>query len=188
MERLLVAVTDHRDVRLIAAGDRHHIIGTSGGGQALGLTERRQRLVIAALLRQCAAGQRVHQREIALVADRVQRRRGFGEMVGHRPEIADQLVAAGELEVGKTDGAEIVRDFGLFQRPSLEGDGARLIAARRREPAMQPPEVRKNGWSDRFTQRVRRASERRAGLGQVVLQQPRFGQDGTKRELVGPRQ
>ena len=29
MERLLVAVTDHRDVRLIAAGDRHHIIGTA---------------------------------------------------------------------------------------------------------------------------------------------------------------
>ena len=90
--------------------------------------------------------------------------------------------------MGEADGAQIVRDLGLFQRAAVERDGARLVAARRGETAMQPPEIRENGRSDGFAQRVGRASERRAGLRQIVLQEPRFGQHGAKGELVGPRQ
>ena len=88
----------------------------------------------------------------------------------------------------QADGAEVVGDLGLFQRAAVQRDGARLVAARRGETAVQPPEIRQNGRRDDFAQRVRRASERRARLRQIVLQEPCFRQDGTKRELVGPRQ
>ena len=52
---------------------------------------------------------------------------------------------------------------------------------------MQPPEIRENARRDGLAQRIGRAPERRAGLGQIILQEPRFGQNGAKGELVGPR-
>ncbi len=50
---------------------------------------------------------------------------------------------------------------------------------------MQPPEMREQRRRDLFAERVGGAAERGAGLCDVVLEEPRFGQDRPECELVG---
>ena len=97
-------------------------------------------------------------------------------MLLHRGRVANLLVAARELEVREADRARVVRLLGVPQRPAVQRDGARLLAARRGDAPVQPPEVREQDGGDGFAQRVGRAAERGARLIDVVLQQPRFGE------------
>ena len=85
----------------------------------------------------------MHEREVAPVAGGVQRGRGFGEVLANDAGVADLLVAEGELVVGEADGARIVRELGVLQRAGVQGDGARLFAAREGDPAVQSPERRR---------------------------------------------
>ena len=188
-QRLLVAMADHRDVGLVAARDGHHVVGLHGLREPLGLSQRHQRFVVASLLGQAAARQRVHEREVALVADGMQRRRGFVEVIGHRRAIADQLVAARELEVGQPDGAQVVRVLGVLQRLQVQRDGARLIAARRGHAAVEPPEIRQDRPAGSPTHEANPAGgPAGAGLREVVLQEPGLGQQHAKRQLILTRQ
>ena len=184
-QRVLVAMADHRDVGLIAARDRHHVVGLHGLREPFGLTHGHQRLVVPPLLGQAAARQRVHERQVALVADRVQGRRGFAEVIGHGGPVADQLVAARELEVSEPDGAQVVRELRVLEGLEVQRDGTRLVAPGRGHPSMESPEVGQRRRRDRrFTERVGGPAQAGAGLGQVVLQQPRLGQQHTKGQLV----
>ena len=110
--------------------------------------------------------------------------RRLAEVVGHRGLIADQLVAARQLEVGEAGCPQVVRDFRLLQRPAVQRDRPRLIAARRRQPSMKTPQMRQRGRRDRFADAVRGTAKRRAGLREVVLQEPRLGENDAQREFV----
>src|SRR5687767_15688215 len=63
-------------------------------------------------------------------------------------------------------------------------DGARLITACEREPAVQPPQRGQLTVRKLLAQRVRGASERGGGLREVVLQQIRLGQRGTGGQFI----
>ena len=82
----------------------------------------------------------MHQREVTAIAGGVQRRGGLGDVLADDRDVADLAVALAELVVGEADGARVVRGLRVLQRAAVQRDGARLIAARRREPAVQPPE------------------------------------------------
>jgi hypothetical protein len=56
-ERLIVAVADQRDVRLVDADHRKHVVGGEGGRLTFREPERRVGLVVAARLRQHHAGE-----------------------------------------------------------------------------------------------------------------------------------
>ena len=118
----------------------------------LGLAERGQRLVVAAGLRERAARERVHEREVPPVADRVQRGRGLGEVLAHRRRVADLLVAAGQLEMREAHRAGVVRRLGVTHGPLVQRDRARLLAAGLGHPPVQAPEVREERLGNRLTQ------------------------------------
>ena len=140
-ERLFVAVANQRDVGLVAVDRREHIIGLENRGHALGLAQRGIRFVVAAGLREHHRRQRMHHREVALVARGVQRGRGFGNVLAHDRHVADLPIALAEIEVGEPDGARVVRDLGLLQRAVVQRDRPRLLAARKRDPAVQAPQI-----------------------------------------------
>ena len=81
-------------------------------------------------------------REVPPVAGGVQRRGGFGDVLADDGHVADLPVALAEIEVGEADGARVVRDLGLLQGAAVQGDGARLFAARERDAAVQAPQIR----------------------------------------------
>ena len=141
-ERLLVPVLQHRHVRLVAAHRRQDVVRLRERCHALRVAERRHRLFRASELRQRDAGQRVDERQMAAIARRVKGRRRLGDVLADDGDVADLPIAVAELVMGEADGARIVRQFGLLQRAAVERDRARLIAARRREAAMQPPQCR----------------------------------------------
>ena len=83
----------------------------------------------------------MHLREVAAIARGVQRGRGLGDVLAHDRHVADLAIAEAEVEVGETDGARVVRALGLLERPAVQGDGARLLAARERDAAVRAPEI-----------------------------------------------
>src|SRR5262245_56673345 len=66
----------------------------------------------------------------------------------------------------------------------MQRDRARLIATREGEPPVQPPQGGQLAVGERVAQRVGRASKRRSGLREVILEQIRLGQRGPDGELV----
>ena len=76
----------------------------------------------AARLGEQDRGKRVHEGEVAAVAGRMERRRRFGEMLAHDPRVADLFVAEGQLVMGQTDGARLVRHLGVLQRARVQRD------------------------------------------------------------------
>ena len=186
-ERLLVAVLHHRHVRLVAADKRQHIVGVNGRGETFRLTQCAHRLVVAAHLRKRDARQRVHEREVPAVAGRVQRGRRLRDVLPDDGDVADLAIALAELVVREADAARIVRGLGLLQRAAVHRDRARLIAARRREPAVQPPQRRQVPRRNRVAKRIGRPSERARGLIEIVLQQRRFGEHRANRQLLVAR-
>ncbi len=179
---------EHHHVGLVAADRREHVVGLHQRGEPLGLPERRHRFVVASELRERDARQRVDEREMTAIAGGEQRRRGLGDVLADDRDVADLAVALAELVVGEADGARVVRDLGVLQRAAVQRDGARLIAARRGEPAVQPPERREPRRGNRVAEGVRRPAERGRRLIEIVLQQPRFGERRADGELVFARQ
>ena len=164
--RRLVAMLQEQHVRLVAADSRDDVVGMNGRCQPFGVAQRRHRLVVATLLSERDARQRVHQREVPPIARGKQCRRGLRDVLADNGHVADLAIAVAELVVGETDGARVVRDVGLLQGPAVKRDRARLIAARR----------------------VRSTAERGSRLIEIVLQQPRLGEHRPKPEFVVARQ
>ena len=141
-QRLLVAMANQRDVGLVAVHRREHIVGLQHRRHALGLAQRGVGFVVAPGLRQHDRRQRVHHGEVAPVAGGVQRRGGFGDVLADDGHVADLPITLAEIEVGEADGARVVGDFGLLEGAVVQGDGARLFAARKRDAAVQSPQIR----------------------------------------------
>ena len=173
-----------RDVRLVAADERQHVVGLDGGGQLLGLAQRGHRLVVAARLRERDAEQRVAQREVAPIAGGVERRDRLADLLADDRRVADLPVADAQLVVREADGARVVRELGLLQRAAVERDRARLVAAARRQPAVQPPQRRQPRGRDPLAEHVRRPAEHGRRLLHVVPEQPGLGHRASRSELV----
>ncbi len=109
-------------------------------------------------------------------------------MLANDGRVPDAAVAVGELVVGQTDGARIVRGFGLFESAAVERDGSRLIAAGRGKPPVQTPKRGEPARRNRVAERVGRAAEGGGGAVEVVLEQPRFGEHRPDRQLLLSRQ
>ncbi len=187
-QRLLVAVLQHHDVRLIAADRCQHVVRLDDRGQAFGLAQRRHRFVVVAELRERNARERVDQREMTPVAGGVQRRRRFRDVLADDGDVADLAIALAELVVREPDAARVVGRVGLFQRAAVHRDRARLIAARRRETAVQPPQRRQARRWNGVAEGVGRAAEGGRGLIEVVLEQRCLGEHRPQRKFVVSRQ
>ena len=186
--RLLVAMLQEQHVRLVAADSRDDVVGMNGRCQPFGVAQRRHRLVVATLLSERDARQRVHQREVPPIARGKQCRRGLRDVLADNGHIADLAIAVAELVVGETDGARVVSDVGLLQGPAVKRDRAGLIALRRGQTAVEAPERRDPSGRNGFADRVRSTAERGGRLIEIVLQQPCLGEHRPKRELVVARQ
>jgi hypothetical protein len=71
--------------------------------------------------------------------------------------------------MGEADRQRVVRVLSLFQRPTVQGDGARLITARCGEAAVQPPQRRQAAGGYFVAEGVGRTTERDSRLIEVVL-------------------
>ena len=160
-QRLVVAVLNQRHVRLVVEDDAEHVVRVHRRGEVLGLTQRRHGFVHAPALRQHDAGQRMKQREVSPVARCMERRCGFGDVLADDRRVADLLVAVAELVVGEADGFGIVRLFGMTQRAAEQRDRAGLVAFRKRDAAMKPPERRKQRGRKVVAGRIRWPSQDR---------------------------
>ena len=183
-ERLIVAMAHQRDDGLVAADGREHVVGRERRRLALGLTQRGGGFVVAAGLREHRARERVHQREMAAVARRMQRGGRFGDVLADDRHVADLRVAERQLVVGAADGARVVGDLRLLERAAMQRDRARLLAAAVRDAAVQAPQGGQQDRRDRLANGVGRTPERRARLRQIAQQQQRFGDAAPHRELV----
>ncbi len=183
-ERLLVLVTHHRDVGLVAADERQHVFGLDLLGEVLALAERRHRFIGPAGLRERDARQGVDERKVAPVTGCVERRGGLAEVFAHDGKVADAPVGERQFVVRQADGAGVVRRLGEFQGSGEQSDGTRLVAPRRGDAAVHPPERRQPRRLDRFAQRVGRPAESGAGLVDIVLEQPSVGQRAADRQFV----
>jgi hypothetical protein len=187
-ERLFVPVLQHHHVRLVAADGSEHVLGLHGGGKPLGVTKGDHRLVVPTELREGDARQRMHQGEVTTVARRVQRGGGLADVLAHDGDVADLPVALAELVMRAPDPARVVRGLRLLQGARVHGDGARLIAARGRQAAVQAPERGEPSRRHRIAEGVGRAAERARRLIQVVLQQRRLGEHRADGKLFVSRQ
>src|SRR5215510_10049945 len=104
-------------------------------------------------------------------------------MLADDSRIADLLVTERELVMREADGARIVRQLGVLQRTCMKGDGARLLAARVRDAAMQSPQRGKERITDWLAQRVGWTAQRGGSLGEVVLKQPCLGERRANRDF-----
>ena len=176
LQRLVVAVLHHRDVRLVAADGRDHVAGADHHREALGLAERRHRLVEPPFLRERDAAQRVDQREVAAIAGGVQRGRRLRDVLADDGRVADVAVAEPELVVGEPDRARIVRALRLLQgarpRSAMPREGSPL---RNRQLAVQPPQLRQPGRVQPLAL-VGRIAQRFGRLADVVLLEPGLGE------------
>ena len=128
-------------------------------------------------------------REVPAVARRVQRRRRLRDVLADDRRVADLPVAEAELVVGEADRARVVRALRLLQRAGQERDAARRLAARDRQLAVQPPELRQPGRVEPLAL-FGRIAQRFGRLTDVVLQEPGLGQRAanlqTARRGAGP--
>ena len=125
---------------------------------------------------------------MAALAGREQRRCGLGNVFADDGDVAYLPIAVAELVMGEADGAGVVRDLGVLQGAAVQRNRARLIAARRRQTAVQPPQRGQAPGRDRLTDHVGRTAERRGGFVEIVLQQPGLGEHRANGELVIARQ
>jgi len=185
---LLVAVPNQGHVGLIAIYRRKDIVRLQQRGHALRLPKGGVRFVVAAGLREHDRRQRVHHRQVPPIAGRVQGGRRFGNVLAHNRHVADLPIALSQIEVGEANGAGVVRDLGLFQRPVVEGDGPGLLAAGKGDAPVQAPEIRVENMGQGLAYRVRRPADHGSGLCKIPLQEVRFSQHDADTELVLPGQ
>ena len=117
----------------------------------------------------------MQQREVPPVAGRVQRGRGFRDVLADDGGIADLLVAVAQLVVGQPDGFRIVGLFGVTQRSAEQRDRTRLLAFGERDAAMNAPQRREKCWG---------TSDGIRGLHDVVALEPRFGERAAQTDFV----
>ena len=82
------------------------------------------------------------QREVTAIAGGVEGRGRFRKVFADDARVADLLVTQGQLVMGQADGPRLVRQFGVFEGAGMQGDGARLLAAREGDAAVKAPERR----------------------------------------------
>jgi len=140
-ERLIVAVSNQRHIRLVAVHHGEHVVGLNSSGETLGLTQSGSRFVVAPGLRQHGGRQRVDLGQVSSITSCVQCGGGFRDMLADDREIANLAVALPEAEVGESDRSRIVRGFGLFQGAAVKRDRAGLLTARERDAAMRAPKI-----------------------------------------------
>jgi hypothetical protein len=182
-QRLLVTMLHERNIGLVAADGREHVARLDQHRQAFGLGKRGHRLVQPAFLRERDAGEGVDHREMASVADSVQSGCGLRQMFANDGGVTNLAIAKAEFEVGKTDGARVVRSFRRVERLGQERDAARRFPACRRKPAVHAPEVRKAGGIETLA-RFGRSPKRFGRLSNIILQQPRVGQGAAHLNLL----
>ncbi|HZL94079.1 MAG TPA: hypothetical protein VFB99_10560 [Vicinamibacterales bacterium] len=115
-EGLIVAMLHQCHVRLVVHDPREHIVGGNRHGETLALAECGDRFFAAAGLREQNGRQRVNKREVATIANGMQCGGSLCQMLANDAGIAYLLVTERKLVVRKTDGARIVREFGVFER------------------------------------------------------------------------
>ncbi len=98
-QRLLVPMLHQRDVGLVATDRGQHVSGFDKHRQALGLRERRHRLVEAAFLREGHPRQRVHHRQVPAIPDGMERRRRLGQVLADDARVAHLAVAESQFEM-----------------------------------------------------------------------------------------
>ena len=123
-ERLFVPMLQHHDAGLVAADRPEQIVGVDERREALGLTERGHRLVVAAELGERHAGQGMDERQVTAIPGGVERRRRFRNVLAHGRGVADVAVALPELVVRESNAARIVGQLGLFERAAVQRDRA----------------------------------------------------------------
>ena len=128
-QRLLVAVLHQRDVRLVAAHRAEHVAASTIKAPGARPGGARHRLVEAPFLRERDPGERMHHREVATIAGRVQADAAAADVLADDRRVADLAIAETELVVGEPDGARVVRALRLLQRSRQERDAARRLAA-----------------------------------------------------------
>ena len=182
-QRLFVAVLHERHVRLVSAYGRQHVARFDDDRQAFGLSQRRQRLVQAALLRTRHAGQRMNHREVPTVACRMESRRRLGDVLANNRHVADVAITEAQFVVREADGARIMRAFGLPQCLGEKRDAAGGLAARNRQAAVDAPQIGQARGVEALST-FGRLTKRLRGLTNVVLQEPRFRQGAADLNLL----
>ena len=168
-QRLFITVTNQRDVGLVAIDRRQHVVGLQQGRHAFSLAQCGIGLVIAPGLGQHDRRQRVHHGEMATIPGGMQGRRGLGDVFAHNRHVADLAVTLAEIEMGEADGAGVMRNLGLLERPVVQRNGARLLTAGKGDAAVQPPEIGMQHLRQGFTNRVWGAAQHSSGLCKIPL-------------------
>src|SRR5690349_6812681 len=130
----------------------------------------------------------MHEREVTTIACRVEGRRRLRQVLADDTGVADLLVTERQFVVRKADRAGIMSQLGMLQRARMQRDRARLFTAGVRDAAVQTPECRELRVADWLAQRIWRSAERGRRLGEVIAQQPGFGQRGANGNLILSRQ
>ena len=104
-------------------------------------------------------------------------------MLADDRRVADLPVAEAQFVVREADCFRVVRLLRVPQGAAEQRDGARLVAFRKRDAAVKPPQCREQRGR-KILARVGRPPERRRRLRDVVAHQPGFGERAAKPELV----
>ncbi len=123
----------------------------------------------------------MHERQVPTIAGGVQRVGRRRQVLADDAGVADLLVAERQLVVGQADGARVVGELGVLEGTRVEGDGARLLAAREGDAAVQPPQRRELAVADRLAEGVGGTPEQAGRLGEIVEQQVRVGRAARER-------
>ena len=182
---LVEPVRHQRQDGLVVRGAGQHVVGVRPG---VASARPAAATVVASCMRpSCPCStpeQPVHEGQMALVAGGVQGVRRLGEVLADDARVAHALVAHGQFVVGQANQPRIVRQLGVLERPRVQRDGARLLAALEGQASVQAPQRREPRVRQRFLGDVGRTPERGGRLRQVVLQQVGLGDSRAHRELV----
>src|SRR5262245_50435837 len=105
-------------------------------------------------------------------------------MFANDGNVADFAVALAELVMCETDGAGVVSRLGLLEGAAMKRNRPGLIPSRGREPTVKTPERRELTGRDSIAECIRRTTECRRSLIEVVLKQPGLGERRADRQLV----
>ena len=183
-QRLVVPVLHERHVRLIPADDGDDVVCAGQDGEALGMAQRRHRLVEASVLGKRDTRERVRQREVAAIARGVQRRGGLVEVFADDCRVGHAAIAERQFEVSEADRLRVVSTLGVLERLAQKRDRARGLAACGGDPALEPPKRRQAGGLHALAMFIGRASERFDGVLQLVLQEPGFRKGAAEQQLI----
>ena len=106
--------------------------------------------------------------QVAPVAGGMERVGGLGEMLPDDGGVAHPLVAHGQFVVGQANQSRIARQFSEFERPCVQGNCPRLLAAFEGEAPVQAPQRRQPGIRKRLFRDVRRPPECGWGSSSVL--------------------